>query len=92
MVKVRKSWQFAWYDPESPPKNGDSHDIRSKIFYCSSFDKAMDKMLKYVINKTIPVYVDYECCAMHIQYDKNKHEESFPRIDHTDHELKQYVG
>lgn len=90
--KVPKRWQFCWCDENSPPKNGDAHDWRSKVFRTSTFEKAMDKMLEFVRAKPFVCLVDYECCAMHVQ-DRGQanHDEVFPRIDQTDHELAEYA-
>lgn len=89
---TRKRWQFGWCDENSPPKNGDSHDWRSKKFRAATFEAAMDKMLDFVRAKPFVCLVDYECAALHVPYDKDNHAATFHRIDRTDHELAEYVG
>ncbi len=92
MPEIRKRWQFCWCNENSPPKNGDCYDWRSKTFRADTFEKAMDKMLSFVRGKPFACLVDYECRALHIPYHQDNHELAFPRIDDTDHELREYVG
>jgi hypothetical protein len=87
-----KRWRFGWCDEDSPPKNGDCHDWKSKTFRVATFEKAMDKMLEFVRGKPFVCLVDYECRACHAPYSQKRHAECFPRIDRTEHELSEYVG
>jgi hypothetical protein len=91
-VRVVKRWQFGWCDEDSPPANGDAHDWRPKTFRVATFEKAMDKMLAFVRGKPFVVLVDYECAARHVPYDPERHEETFHRIDETEHDLKEYLS
>lgn len=86
-----KRWQFLYCDEESPPKNGDCHDWRSRTYRAETFEAAMDKMLEFVISRRYNCVVDYECCALHIFYTRQRHGECFPRIDQSDHTLREYV-
>lgn len=86
-----KRWQFGWCDADSPPRNGDSHNWKTKVFRCATFERAMDLMLDYVRAKPFVCLVDYECAALHIPYSQKRHDEHFHRIDYTDHELAEYV-
>lgn len=88
----RKTWRFAWCREDSPPKNGDSHDWRSKSFRAKTFRKAMDLMLAYIERKPFACLVDYECRAEHMEYNPDAHEETYPRIDRTGHGLTQYMS
>ena len=92
MKPPRKRWQFGWCDEDSPPKNGDCHDWRSKTFRVATFEKAMDLMLDFVRSKPFVVLIDYECCAAHVEYHQENHDAAFPRIDRTGHALAQYIG
>lgn len=91
-MRVRKSWQFAWCDEASPPTpDGDSHEWKSKIFRAATFEKAMDLMLAYILAKPFNCLVDYECRAMHVRgHGQRNHDKVFPRIDLTEHELREY--
>jgi hypothetical protein len=88
---MKPTWQFAWCDENSPPTNGDAHDWHSKTFRVKTFEQAMDKMLEFVRKKPFVCLVDYECAALHVEYDPAKHEEHFLRID-AKHALVEYVG
>jgi hypothetical protein len=91
-LKTRKRWQFGWCDEDSPPANGDAHDWQSKTFRAATFEAAMDKMLEFVRTQPFVCLVDYECAALHVPYNAKRHEETFYRIDTTDHELAEHVG
>ncbi len=92
MTDAPKRWQFCWCDEDSPPTNGDCHDWKSKTFRAATLEKAMDLMLAFVRSRPFVCMVDYECRAEHVPYHQDNHEEAFPRIDRTDHELRQYIG
>ncbi len=86
----KKRWQFCYCDEDSPPRNGDAHDWKSRTYVADTFELAMDKMLKFVRSRPYVCLVDYECCALHVNYDEDNHEATFPRIDTTEHELSEY--
>ena len=95
--RVKKRWEFCWCDANSPPTNGDCHDWQSKVYRAETFEKAMDKMLRFIKSRPFECFVDYECCALHEPYNSTRfnakqHEKAFPRIDLTEHELSEYVG
>jgi hypothetical protein len=87
---VRKRWQFCWCDEDSPPTNGDAHAWRSKVFRAATFEKAMDKMLAFILSQRCVCLVDYEAHALHVPYSVDRHEDTFNRIDRTSHELADY--
>jgi len=89
--KDRKRWQFCWCDEDSPPKNGDAHDWKSRIYVADSFEEAMDKMLSFINSRPYNCLVDYECAALHVKYDPKKHDEHFLRIDRSGHGLAEYA-
>lgn len=93
MKAKRPRWQFTWCDEGSPPTGGDEHAWKSKTFWVSTFESAMDKMLCFVQSKPFVCLVDYECRAAHVPYrtDGSNHDEAFRRIDRTEHELTEYV-
>lgn len=88
---VVKRWQFCWCDEASPPKNGDAYDWRSKTIRVTTFEKAMDRMLAFVRSRRFVCLVDYECAALHVPYDPEKHDEHFFRIDYTGHDLREHL-
>lgn len=86
----RKRWQFLWCDRQSEPRNGDDHHWKTKIFRVATFEKAMDLMLEFIkAQGAAEPAIDYECCAAHVT--SGPHDECFPRIDCTEHPLKEYV-
>ena len=92
-AEPRKRWQFLWCAEESPPRNGDSHAWKTKVFRAATFEKAMDLMLAFIQAKRFVCLVDYECRAEHVPYrGQENHSAAFPRIDHTGHELAEHLG
>lgn len=89
-VRKRKRWQFCWCFADSPPKNGDSHDWRSKVIRCATLERAMDLMLNFVRGQPRECLVDYEVAALHTEYDPKRHDEHFHRIERG-HTLAEYV-
>lgn len=90
--KTRKRWQFLWCDLDSPPRNGDAHHWKSKVFRVATFEKAMDLMLDFIRRQIdAEPAVDYECCALHERYSQKRHQKCFPRVDRTEHPLAEYA-
>ncbi len=90
--RMRPRWQFGWCDENSSPANGDSHDWKTKVFRVATLKAAMDLMLAFVRSQPFVCLVDYEVAALHVPYRKDRHDQTFHRIDDNDHELNEYVG